>query len=112
MDPEKKLAHNEAMFRSVNETIEKTAVENRYSAGDLPSFVCECADAGCGDLIQMSLTQYEDVRRNPNHFFVMPGHDVASIENVVERYDDFVVVEKLGKGRDAAEDTDPRSPSS
>ena len=112
MDPEKKLAHNEAMFREVNETVGKTAAESRYSSGHLPSFVCECSDGGCGELIELSLTQYEDVRRDPSHFVIKPGHDIAEIENVVERFNEYVVIEKLGKGRDAAEDTDPRAPGS
>ena len=106
---EKKLAQNGALFRTVNEDIEKTAVENRYSPGDLPSFICECSDPECGDLIAMSLTQYEDVRSDSNHFLIKAGHHVAEIENVVERYDDYVVVEKVGRGRETAEATDPRS---
>jgi hypothetical protein len=109
MDRENKLAQNETLFRAVNENIEKTAVENRYAAGDLPSFVCECADTECGDLIQLSITQYEEVRANPDRFLLWPGHEVEDIENVVERFENFVVVEKIGRGRDTAEDTDPRA---
>ena len=108
MDPEQKLAQNEALFRTVNETIEKTAVENRYKGGDLHSLVCECSNPECGELIPLSLTQYEDVRRDPNRFLIKTGHDNQEIENVVERFDDYVVIEKLGRGREEAEDTDPR----
>ena len=105
---EKKLAQNEALFRDVNENIEKAAVENRYQGGDLPEFVCECSDPGCGALIQLSLTQYEDVRRYPQRFLVRPGHAVEEIENIIERYDSFVVVEKVGVGRETAIERDPR----
>jgi hypothetical protein len=109
MDRDHKLAQNEAMFRTVNENIEKVAVENRFAAGDLPSFVCECADTDCGELIQLSVTQYEEVRRNPSRFFLRPGHEIGDVENVVERFDDYFVVEKIGRGRDAADDADPRA---
>ena len=97
------------MFRSVNENIEKKAVEDRYTAAEPPSFVCECARPDCGELIRLSLTQYEEVRRDPMRFFALPGHDMPGLENVVERYDSYIVVEKVGLGRDEAEDTDPRA---
>ena len=109
MDRDEKLAQNETLFRAVNETIEKTAVDNRYEAGELPNFVCECSNPECGELISMSLTQYEDVRRDSSHFLIKPGHDIQEIENVVERFDDYVVIEKLGRGREVAEGADPRS---
>ena len=108
LEREKKLAQNEALFRTVNENIEKTAVENRYRAGELPSFVCECSDSECGELIKLSLTQYEEVRRYPERFVIVPGHAVGEIENVVERFQHHEVVEKVGTGRDEARDSDPR----
>ncbi|MBW3594953.1 MAG: hypothetical protein KY391_05190 [Actinobacteria bacterium] len=108
MSHEKKLAQNEAMFRQVNENIEKAAIEHRYEATELPVFVCECSNEVCGDLIRLSVTQYEDVRRHGDRFFVLPGHEVPEIERVVERYETYVVVEKTGLGRDAAEETHPR----
>ena len=105
---EKKLARNEALFREVNENIEKAAIEHRYQATELPVFVCECSDAECGDLIRLSITQYEDVRRHGDRFFIFPGHEVAEIERVVDSYEGYVVVQKVGPGRDTAEDRDPR----
>ncbi len=110
MTSEDKLARNEALFRDINETIEKTAIENRYEPSELPVFVCECADTNCGDLIRLSLTQYEDVRRHPTHFFLVPGHEDPQIERVVERYESYFVVEKVGVGRETAHEVDPRAP--
>ena len=108
MDQEKKLARNEVLFRDVNENIEKAAIENRYQSGELPVFVCECSDAECGDLIRLSLTQYEEVRRHGDRFFLSPGHEVLDIERIIESFDGYLVVQKVGRGRDAAEGTDPR----
>ena len=109
MDRDKKLARNETVFRQVNENIEKTAVENRFEGGSPPSFVCECSRPDCGELIQLSLTQYEEVRSQPARFFIIPGHDMPGLENVVDRYDDYVVIEKIGVGREVSEETDPRA---
>ena len=109
MDRDKKLARNETVFRSVNENIEKTAVENRYGTEGPPSFVCECSRPDCGELIRLSITQYEDVRSRPERFFILPGHEMPGIENIVERYDGFVVIEKIGVGREVSEETDPRA---
>ena len=108
MTSEEKLARNEGMFRNINETIEKTAIENRYEPSELPVFVCECADTNCGDLIRLSLTQYEDVRRHPTHFFLVPGHEDPEIERVLEQNDRFVMTEKFGEAGQVHVDTDPR----
>ena len=109
MTSERKLTQNESVFREVNENIEKAAVEHRYGAGELPAFVCECADQECGELIRMSLTQYEEVRRYPSRFLIVPGHEHPRIERVIERFDDYVVLEKVGVGRETAEEGDPRA---
>jgi len=108
LERERKLALNEVMFRDVNENIEKTAVDNRYQAGDLPSFVCECSDPDCGELIRLALPQYEEVRNYPSRFLVRPGHEVREIENPVERHKNYLVIEKIGEGRATAEEADRR----
>ena len=87
MTSERKLAQNEAMFREVNENIEKAAIEHRYQATELPVFVCECSNEQCGDLIRMSLPQYEEVRRYPARFFIVPGHEDPEIERIIERFE-------------------------
>ena len=108
MAKEEKLAQNEAMFREVNENIEKAAIEHRYEATELPVFVCECSNDQCGDLIRLSLPEYEDVRRHGDRFFIVPGHEIPEIERVIETYEHHAVIEKIGKGRDISRDTDPR----
>lgn len=85
----RKLAHNEALFREVNETIaiaRPAAAETR--------FICECADQNCALTILLDRAEYERIRRNPSRFFVLPGHEVPEIENVVERHPGYYVVEK------------------
>ena len=44
----------------------------------------------------MSLTpvEYEEIRRDPTHFFIIPGHVDAEIEVVIAQNERFAVVAK------------------
>lgn len=103
---ELRLARNEAMFREVNERIEKIA--ERFAAPTLMSFVCECVDNTCARHIELTHEQYEALRSNGKRFAVAPDHDDPELENVVERHKGFIVVEKIGAGAQVATATDPR----
>jgi hypothetical protein len=78
----RKLAHNEALFREVNETIAAAREMREHTR-----FICECADRHCALTIALPRSEYERVRENRAWFFVLPGHEVAEIERVVERHD-------------------------
>jgi hypothetical protein len=43
------------------------------------------------------------------HFVVVPGHEVADIETVIESHEAWVVVEKAPEIRKIVEATDPRT---
>jgi len=43
-----------------------------------------------------NLQEYEEVRAEPTHFLLAPGHDEAQVEKVVDRGSRHVVVEKFG----------------
>ena len=49
------------------------------------------------------------VRMSPTWFIVAPGHEAIDLENVVARYDRYLVVEKRGEAAELAAQTDPRS---
>lgn len=70
-------------------------------------FLCECADADCVEHIDLTRQEYEEVRAEPTHFAIMPGHENGSVEKNVWETDRFVVVEKLVAER-FLERTDPR----
>jgi hypothetical protein len=93
MSDEAKMARTESAFREVNEAIAKTA--ERFDA-EQATFVCECADPNCAHRLTAELADYEEVRAEPTHFLVAPGHEVASIERVVDRGEAYTVVEKFG----------------
>ncbi len=86
------VARNEAAFRAVNEGIERGR-----DIGDearMIKFVCECGGPGCTRLVQLTVAEYEAVRSNPRRFAVLEGHELPDVEDVVERHERYVVVEK------------------
>jgi hypothetical protein len=56
--------------------------------------VCECADLACTQQLVVPVEDYERVRSDPALFFVVPGHEWPSVEDVVEATPGFNVVRK------------------
>jgi hypothetical protein len=86
-----KIARNEALFREVNERIAETA--ERFDAEET-RFVCECADPACTKRVDATLEEYERVRADGATFLLVPGHEDARVESVIERESGYAVVEK------------------
>ena len=42
-------------------------------------------------------------------FLLLPGHDQAGVERVVERHGDYLVVENIGEAAEIARAADPRA---
>ena len=91
MDQER-MARTESAFREVNEAIAESA--ERFEAEEA-DFVCECADPQCAHRVSAELEDYEEVRSEPTHFLLAPGHHRPEVERVVERTGEFEVVEKF-----------------
>ena len=110
-----RLAHNQTLFREVNERIQYLGEVNErigYSAeGATSEFVCECSSTECISTIELTVVEYERVRSNPTWFVIKPDHDLAQIERVVSRDDGFAVVERLIL-EEYMQETDPRSDGS
>jgi hypothetical protein len=102
-----RLGANEAVFREINEGIERGQWPGEEDAP--VSFRCECAQLGCNDLVELSVKDYEGVRANPRRFIVIPGHERLDAEVVVERRPGYLIVEKIDQAGTKAEETDPRS---
>ena len=104
---EERLAHNEVVFRSLNEQIEGIAIR---LGDDVPyEFVCECATTGCFDRLPLSIAEYEGVRATSTRFVLVPGHEDIEVERVVESRPGYVIVEKDGVAGLVATDADPRA---
>ena len=106
-DTKERLGANEAVFRQINEGIERGQWPGEEDAP--VSFRCECARLGCNELIELSIHEYEAVRANPRRFMVLPGHERLDAEVVIEIRPGYLVVEKLAQAGTAAEETDPRT---
>jgi hypothetical protein len=99
-------AANEAIIRDVNEGIERGQWPGEE---DRPiGFRCECARLGCNQLVELTVREYEEIRSHPRRFVVVPGHELAEVETVVETRPGYVIVEKQAQAGLVAEENDPR----
>ena len=103
------VAFNEVTFRRANEMIEERA-EGLAVTGRGP-FLCECGDASCLARVELSLAEYEAVRKNARFFLVAPGHAITGpdLGRVVRSETRYGVVEKIGVSGEIAEERDPRA---
>jgi hypothetical protein len=91
-------AHNESIFREVNERIAELgqSAQEWSSPDGTIEFLCECGEeGGCGERVRVPPDVYERVRSQDDRFVVRPGHENPEIERAVERTDDYVVVDKM-----------------
>jgi hypothetical protein len=100
---EERAARNESIFRAANDAIER-AVAGRH---DPVTFLCECGDLECKDTIELTLAEYEAVRAGSASFALKRAHEGVG-DRVLEEYDRYTLVEKVGFAREVAEEEDPR----
>lgn len=103
---DERLAHNEVVFRTVNENIAQLATGLGRDAHY--DFICECSSTGCFERLSLTLEEYEAVRRHGTWFLVRDGHQDIEIELVVETHPEYLVVQKDGVAGVLAELEDPR----
>jgi hypothetical protein len=103
---ERRIGQNEALFREVNERIER--LSRSLQATDSITILCECADASCTEQIEISLSKYQRIRQDSTFFFVRPGHEQTDIEDVVEQAEEYYVVRKTDGAAEVARELDPR----
>jgi hypothetical protein len=99
----KRAAKNQSLFREVNERIEdlsRSMTRTRY--------ICECTNESCEEAVLLTREAYERIRSDSNSFFVVKGHELPEVEQVINSSDGYVVVAKLGVGGVLAEHLDPR----
>jgi hypothetical protein len=105
---ERRIGLNESVFREVNERIERAA--DSFGLGDhAMNLVCECGDPECVQQITMTRAEYEKVRTHATHFAVSPGHEIADVEDILERRKGYDVIRKNEGPGEIARETDPRS---
>jgi len=105
-----RVARNDARFRQSNEELAAVADELDMGPEQLLPFLCECADMSCTQVLQLSAEEYESVRRSPVRFINARGHEASALgwAQVVDEFDRYTVVEKIGDAGRIAAALDPR----
>jgi hypothetical protein len=104
---DERLSENEALFRAVNERIEDAA--SGEAGGQLFDVFCECADLDCLERIEISRSNYEQARAEPDLFIVRPGHEQPAIEEMIVETLTYLLVRKTGDASAIAAELDPRA---
>jgi hypothetical protein len=109
-DRQVRAARNQSLFREVNERV-KDVSQMFTAATTLSDWVCECANDGCVERLELSSREYEDVRAEGARFLVAPGqeHVWPDVERVIERHARYWVLEKVEVAAKVARQSDPRS---
>jgi hypothetical protein len=86
VDAQRRVAASQSMLRRLNASM-------RRAGGDPIALRCECGRLGCNALIALTEDEYRALRADPRRFAVVPDHEVAEVEHVVERREGFAIVE-------------------
>ena len=104
----KRIGRNEALFREVNERIERVT-EALQVTSETIGILCECGNPSCTQTIEVPLREYERIRGESELFFVCMGHEEPDVEEIVEEHGNFGVVRKdPGPAAEMARKLDPR----
>jgi hypothetical protein len=105
---QRRIGRNEALFREVNERIERVT-QTMHATAETISILCECGNENCREQLQVSLADYERIRSDSTLFFVCSDHEIPDVEDIVEQQEAYDVVRKKeGAGADMARKLDPR----
>jgi hypothetical protein len=95
-----RAARNQSLFRAINEELK---VATHATEPGSFTIACECADPTCVETLEVEVEQYAQIRAQPTHFIVLPGHIYPELERVISEDARFQIVEKTGEaGRVAA----------
>lgn len=102
-------ATNETIFRAINEWAEQSNDDRMGLDRPMDTLLCECSDRRCTQPIQISRTEYEEIRANPVRFAIALNHENPEIDRLLHENVRFATVEKFyGVGAAIAKATDPR----
>jgi len=100
------MAHNESNARDINEATSEEAGEGTGKV----AFICECGYKECDAPLPMTRDEYEYVRASGSRFAVLDkDHVIDEVEDVIEDFGRYVVLEKHSDGKKVADLRDPRS---
>jgi hypothetical protein len=102
---EERLAMNEALFREMNERVEKR-VRSEDRDDEPFAIVCECGNIDCLERMRLTPAEYDATHAHPAQFVVVEGHVADDVEDVVARNERYVVVRKRGLAGEIAAQLD------
>jgi hypothetical protein len=109
MDPRhERVARNEAMYRAVNREIEHVSEELGDGPKDRLEVLCECGEDGCTEVLDLTVSEYDEAHAQRDRFVVVPGHEDERIEHIVTRTERYLVVDKFGEAERIAEAEEER----
>jgi hypothetical protein len=107
---ERRKAANEAVFRNVNERIQRLQHSFALAEREPLQMICECDQLDCATRITVEVDVYEQVRARPDRFLVHEGHEDPAVDEIISVKPDYTIVQKKkGDAQDVAIETDPRS---
>ena len=106
VDFAERASRNEEIFRDVNERIEAGA--EQHGVAGVVRYHCECGTATCFETVELRPSEYEQVASERYRFVICPGHENDLIEQVVERHERYLVVEKVGEAREQIDRDHPQ----
>jgi hypothetical protein len=107
-------AETQNLYREVNERVAEVNSQfagSRAAGGssELIELFCECGrEDPCDERVNVTAETYERVRADPTTFILLPEHAKATVENVIERGEGFLIARNYGRAAEIARDADPR----
>jgi hypothetical protein len=83
-----RIAQTERFFRAVNEEI-----ANADGHGTT-LFLCECGNPACTEGFELTAQGLRHLHAENGLFVVLPGHEIADLETVVDRHDGYLVIRR------------------
>jgi len=99
-DHTERIGMNEALFREVNEQIEK--LQDDLGAPGTFAIVCECGRTDCMERFPITNEGYRELRSDGLQFAVIPGHELLEVEKVIATRDAYIIVVKTDPDAAAA----------
>lgn len=87
----RRVIENEELFRAANEAQDAQLGGEAVRPAE---YFCECAEVSCVARVTLTSDRYRDIHTHPLRFVIVPGHELAEFEHVVEESDGYAVVEK------------------
>jgi hypothetical protein len=86
----RRIAETEELYRRLN-----VAIASLLDGGS-GSFLCECGNPLCNELIELGKADLEKLHATAGHYAVVPGHELPELESVVASGSGYAVVSKNG----------------